>query len=377
MSFELTGDQQYKEWLLDIKSKIRNTQIKAAIKVNQELLMLYWNLGAEIVDKQATTQWGSGFIRQLSNDLQTEFPDMKGFSKRNLETARQWYLFYSKFNKTTSDELRPIAQQLVAQLDATASIQNGETWEEWITDKITRIPWGHNIVIMSKCKNLEEALYYVRNTIHYSWSRAILIHHIESKLYHREGKALNNFDATLPKPQSDLARQTLKDPYIFDFLRLTKDHDERDLEAGLVEHITKFLMELGAGFSFFGRQYHLEVDGQDFYIDLLFYHVKLHCYVVIELKETRFRPEYAGKLNFYLSVVDDQLGSEVEQPTIGILICRDKNQTIAEYALRDIQKPIGVSEHQLTQSLPDDLKSSLPSIEEIERELDELDESEM
>ncbi|MBV7338019.1 DUF1016 family protein [Chloroflexi bacterium TSY] len=239
--------------------------------------------------------------------------------------------------------------------------------------EILQIPWGHNREIISKCKNLPEALYYVQNTLQHNWSRAVLVHQIESKLYQREGKALNNSAHTLPKPQSDLAQQMLKDPYIFDFLHLTKEYTERDLEDALVEHITKFLLELGAGFSFLSRQYHLEIGGQDFYIDLLFYHVRLHCYIVIELKATSFQAEYVGKLNLYLSAVDDQLRSTLDQPTIGILICKDKNKTVAEYALRDINKPIGVSEYQLTQSLPDDLKSSLPSIEEIEQELADLD----
>ena len=372
MSFDLTVDQQYKAWLAKLKHKVRNAQIKAAVRVNTELLTLYWELGADIIAKQTNTKWGDGFLLQLSKDLMAEFPDLKGFSKRNLEIIRQWYLFYSQANHVAQPTFTLIAKQAVSQLTSGEDQPVITPQEKWITTQITQIPWGHNIAIITKCKNLEEALYYVQNTIHYNWSRAVLVHQIESKLYQREGKALNNFALTLPKPQSDLAQQTLKDPYIFDFLHLTKDYTERDLENGLIEHITKFLLELGAGFSFLGRQYHLEIGGQDFYIDLLFYHVKLHCYVVIELKATDFQPEYAGKLNFYLSAVDDRLRSDPDQPTIGILICKDKNKTVAEYALRDIHKPIGVSEYQLTQSLPDDLKSSLPSIEEIERELEGL-----
>lgn len=356
MSFDMISDIDYKQWLAEVKATVRECQIKAMIKVNAELLKLYWQLGAMIVEKQAKAAWGDKLVAQLSHDLSTEFPAMKGFSRTNLLYIRQWYLFYRNDSA--------IVPQVVGQLEAAPT-----------PEAIFQIPWGHNREIISKCKTQAEALYYVHNTIQYNWSRAVLVHQIESRLYQREGKALNNFALTLPKPQSDLAQQTLKDPYLFDFLHLTKDYSERDLENGLIEHITKFLLELGAGFSFLGRQYHLEIGGQDFYIDLLFYHVKLHCYVVIELKATAFQPEYAGKLNFYLSAVDDRLRTEPDQPTIGILICKDKNKTVAEYALRDIHKPIGVSEYQLTQALPDDLKSSLPSIEEIERELEGLDES--
>jgi predicted nuclease of restriction endonuclease-like (RecB) superfamily len=373
MSSNLTVNHAYKEWVTALKQKVRTTQIKAAVGVNRELLMLYWELGAEIVEKQTHARWGDGFLQQLSQDLKAEFPELKGFSKRNLEMMRQWYLFYRLENQF-GDRPEPIAQQAVAQL-IPADIEAFEEWEAWVHGQITQIPWGHNTVILNKCNDLYEAVYYVQNTIQHNWSRAVLVHQIESRLYQREGKAISNFAHTLPKPQSDLAQQTLKDPYIFDFLHMTQEYTERDLENAMVEHITKFLMELGAGFSFLGRQYHLEVGEKDFYIDLLFYHVKLHCYVVVELKVTSFQPEYAGKLNFYLSAVDDLLRTEVEQPTIGILICKDKDHTVAEYALRDINKPIGVSEYQLTQSLPDDLKSSLPSIEEIERELEGLDDA--
>ena len=379
MSSDLVINKDYKVWLADIKLKVRNAQIKAALKVNTELLTLYWELGANIVAKQAAAKWGDGFLLQLSKDLTAEFPDMKGFSERNLKYIRAWYLFYSQEDTIGQQAVAQLAdsnqadlklQQLVGQTqEAEKSQQIADLITKQTVSQITQIPWGHNIVIITKCKNLPEALYYVQNTITHNWSRSVLVHQIESGLYKREGKAVNNFAATLPKPQSDLAKQTLKDPYIFDFLQLTKEYDERDLENGLTQHVSKFLLELGAGFSYLGRQYHLEVAGEDFYIDLLFYHVKLHCYVVIELNTTKFQPEDAGKLNFYLSAVDDILRTPQDQPTIGILICKDKIKTIAEYALRDINKPMGVSEYQLTESLPENLKGSLPSIEEIEAEL--------
>jgi len=334
----------YKAFIQDIKNRIQTAQIKAAVSINRALLALYWDLAQRIVEKQKEASWGDGFLVQMSQDLQTEFPAMKGFSKRNLELMRQWYQFWSSENA--------IAQQLVSQ-----------------------IPWGHNLVIMTKIKDPIAALFYVQNTMQNSWSRAVLTHHIESDLYQREGRAISNFQETLPVPQSDLAQQTLKDPYTFDFLCLQKKHDEKELEDGLIAHVTQFLLELGAGFSYIGRQYRLEVSGDEFFIDLLFYHTRLHCYVVIELKAVKFKPEFAGKLNFYVSAVDGILKTEQDNPTIGILICKSKNDTVVEYTLKDIHKPIGVSEYVITKNLPPDLKSSLPSIEEIEAELGLVDEN--
>lgn len=235
---------------------------------------------------------------------------------------------------------------------------------------VAQIPWGHNIVIVSKCKSNAEAFFYIQKTIQNNWSRAVLTHHIESGLYAREGKAITNFRTTLPEPQSDLARQILKDPYGFDFLMLREKHDEKELEDALINHVTRFLLELGFGFSYLGRQHQLEINGDEFFIDLLFYHVRLHCYVVVELKTVKFKPEFAGKLNFYVSAVDGILKTEQDNPTIGILICKSKNKTVVEYALKDIHKPIGVSEYTITKNLPEEFKSSLPSIEEIEAELE-------
>jgi predicted nuclease of restriction endonuclease-like (RecB) superfamily len=353
---KLQTDIQYKNWLADLKTKVRSIQIKAALAVNKELLTFYWELGSDIVQKQSATNWGDGFLSQLSRDLTTEFPDIKGFSLSNLKYVKQWYLFYSQTVELSQQAVGQIGKQPAAQFVKQAVSQ------------ITQIPWGHNIAIISKCKNLEEALYYVRNTIAHNWSRSVLVHHIESGLYRREGKSISNFTAALPKPQSDLALQTLKDPYIFDFLSMSKDYNERELEKGLVEHITHFLLELGAGFAYIGRQVPLQVGERDFFIDLLFYHTRLHCYVVIELKTADFEPEHAGKLNFYIKAIDEQLRKEGDQPTIGILLCKNRDKLVAEYALSDIHKPIGVSEYQLTQLLPENLKSSLPSIEEIEAE---------
>jgi len=331
----------YKQWLGELKQKFQQTQLKAAVQVNSSLLEFYWSLGKDIVEKQADAVWGSGFLKQLSHDLMLEFPDVKGFSKRNLEQIRRWYLFWT--------EQGAIAKQPAAQL--------------------MQIPWWHHVVIVSKCSTRVEALYYVQQTQANGWSRSVLTHQIESGLWQRDGKAINNFESTLPAIQSDLAQQTLKDPYVFDFLSLSKDYNERELEQSLVKHITAFLLELGAGFAYVGKQVPLQVGEREFFLDLLFYHIHLHCYVVIELKTTDFEPEHAGKLNFYIKAVDEILRKDGDAATIGMLLCKDKDKLVAEYALSDINKPIGVSAYQLTQSLPENLQSQLPSIEEIEQEL--------
>lgn len=349
MGSEMIVDVAYKAWLRELKERVHQSQLKAAVSVNRTLLEFYWQLGADIVNKQQKTVWGSGFIKQLSHDLLTEFPELRGFSERNIKYIRQWFLFWS----TT----KQIGQQPVAQLNCDP------------VQLITQIPWGHNIVIVSKCASAEEAVFYVNATVENGWSRNVLTHQIENNLYSRQGKTIDNFDKTLPKPQSDLARQTLKDPYSFDFLTLSDDYNERQLEKELVDHISKFLLELGAGFAYVGRQVPLQVGERDFFLDLLFYHTRLHCYVVVELKTGDFEPEHAGKLNFYLKAVDEQLRQENDNSSIGILLCKNKDKLVVEYALSDIRKPIGVSEYQLTKSLPDDLKSNLPSIEEIETEL--------
>lgn len=331
----------YREWVIALKSKFQNVQLKAAVAVNTALLQFYWELGQEIIEKQQSSQWGDGFLNQLSLDLTAEFPEVKGFSKRNLQQIRQWYRYWAGSNA--------IALQPVAQLFS--------------------VPWSHNLTIISKCSNQQEALYYIQNTIVYGWSRSVLTHQIESGLWQREGQAISNFADTLPAVQSDLAAQTLKDPYIFDFLSLTKEHTERELELGLIQHISQFLLELGAGFAYLGRQVPLQVGEREFFIDLLFYHTRLHCYVVVELKTVDFEPEYTGKLNFYIKAVDEQLRQAADEPTIGLLLCKNKDKLVAEYSLSDIHKPMGIATYELTHTLPDSLKTSLPSIEVIEAEL--------
>jgi len=346
---ELKTTSDYRDWLKSLKLRVRQAQLKAAVQVNSALLTFYWELGADIVERQKTAKWGSSFLKQLSADLMAEFPDMKGFSLNNLQYIRRWYLFYAESLANCGAACATIWQQPVA--------------------KLVQIPWGHNRAIVSKCTDVEEALYYVQKTIENNWSRSVLVHQVESGLFQREGQAITNFADTMPAPQSDLAQQLLKDPYTFDFLSLTEDYNERELETALTDHITKFLLELGAGFAFVGRQKGLQVGERDFFLDLLFYHTKLHCYVVVELKMDEFEPEYAGKLNFYLKAVDEQLRGERDEATIGILLCKSRDRIVVEYALSDIHKPIGVSKYELTRSLPDNLKPSLPSIEELEAEL--------
>ena len=365
-------DTDYKHWLGDLKSRIRRCQIKAAVAVNNELLHLYWDLGRDIAVRQMDSVWGSGFFAQLSKDLKTEFQDMTGFSATNLKYCKRFYLFYSQarlIRSQTDSELPdenhqvgnglpvPIRQQLVDELENSLVFQ---------------IPWGHHVAIFTKCKSVEEAMFYVRQTVENGWSRDVLGLQLKSQLYHRQGKAISNFAVTLPEPMSDLAQQTLKDPYVFDFFTMTAPYQERDIEEQIIRHLTRFMLELGKGFAFVGRQYHLEIADNDYYVDLLFYHIRLKCYIVVELKNTKFIPEYAGKLNFYLSAVDSLLKQEDDKPTIGILLCRDKNNIEAEFALRDIHKPIGVSEFSLIEQLPEDLKSSLPTAEEFEEELNRL-----
>ncbi|PLY09730.1 MAG: DUF1016 domain-containing protein [Arcobacter sp.] len=266
-----------------------------------------------------------------------------------MQYFKQWYQFYSNW------------QQLVANLK--------KEKEQQVVSQLTQIPWGHNIQIVSKCKDTQEALFYVNKTIENSWSRSVLVHQMESKLYERSGKAISNFETTLPKEQSDLANELIKDPYNFDFLTLSENYKEKELESGLLEHITSFLLELGSGFAFVGKQKNLKVGQRDFYLDLLFYHIRMHCYVVVELKTVDFEPEFAGKLNFYIKAVDEQIKTTEDKPTIGILLCKSKDKVIVEYSLSDIHKPMGISQYDLTHIVPEELKGSLPAIEDIEAEL--------
>ena len=364
MERKLVIDRRYKKWVGELKERIRSAQVKAAIAVNRELLELYWELGREICEKQKVASWGDGLIVQLAKDLSAAFPGVRGFSQRNLFYIRQWYLFYSG----------EIVPQVVAEIgkvqQAVGQIGKGEG--EKVQQVAAEIPWGHNMLIINKCSNAAEGLFYVRETIKNGWSRAILAAQIKSKLYQRQGKAIDNFTVTLPEEQSELAKETLKNPYNFDFLMLGKEARERDLETALTNHIQKFILELGQGFAYMGRQFPLKVGGDDFYLDLLFYHTRLRCYVIVELKADEFRPEYAGKLNFYLNAVNAQLRHPEDQRSIGILLCRTPNKVVVEYSLQNITSPLGVAEYQIMNAVPDNLKGELPSIEELEQELEAI-----
>ncbi|MCT8534207.1 DUF1016 family protein [Glaesserella parasuis] len=311
--------ESYQNWLKSLKYHIHHSQQRAMLAVNSEMVLLYWKIGQEILQRQQSEGWGAKVIDQLSRDLTAEFPDMKGFSSRNLKYMRKFAQEWTEFE---------IVQQAVAQL-----------------------PWSHNVILLDKLNNEQERLWYARKAIENGWSRNMLVHQIEGQLFYRQGIAITNFDKTLPDTQSDLARQAFKDPYIFDFLNLTEQRHECELEQALTKHITQFLLELGAGFSFVGSQVKLNVGGDDFYIDLLFYHLKLRCYVVIELKTCDFKPEHIGQLNFYLTVVDNQLKTEIDTPTIGLLLCKNRNKVVVEYALQNNPLPIGVAEYQLQQLL--------------------------
>jgi len=351
----------YASLFIEIKTRIQASQVRAILTVNSELVRLYWDIGHMIDARQKHEGWGAGVIPRLARELKNEMPELKGFSERNIGYMIR---FAREYGAVT------ILQQPAAKISASAKapqpvtkLRDGLLWS---------IPWFHHVVLMEKVKDLSTRRWYMEQTLVNGWSRNILSMQIEAQAHARQDKARSNFAATLPEHQSDLVQQTLKDPYIFDFLTLTEPFQERELETALVRHLEKFLLELGQGFAFVGRQYKVEVDGEDFYIDLLFYHLRLRAFVVIELKKGKFKPEYAGKLNFYCNVVNDRLKHAADNPTIGLILCRERSRLLAEYSFAGIDKPIGISTYELTRALPKELKSSLPSVEEIEAELSGL-----
>lgn len=341
----------YNNLLIDIKKRIHQAQTKAILTANEEMIHMYWDIGDMIFHKQKEEGWGAGVIRRLSNDLHNELPEQKGFSERNIKFMVQLYKEYEGI------ELN--GKQPVSQIEERKQL-------------VSQIPWGHNIVLMQRIKDNSIRFWYMSQILQNSWNRDSLSTAIKNKFHENQKNLAHNFKSTLPTPQSELVSQTIKDPYIFDFVTLRDQFIERDLEVQLVHHLEKFLIELGSGFAFVGRQYHIEISTKDFYLDLLFYHLHLRCYIIIDLKRGDFKPEYAGKMNFYCSAVNDLLKQDIDNPTIGLILCQNKDKIFAEYALRDLNKPIGVSEYELTRVLPDNLKSNLPSIEEIEAELTDL-----
>ncbi|WP_217518767.1 PDDEXK nuclease domain-containing protein [Vibrio metschnikovii] len=333
----LTTNLDYQNWLLTLKQQVQQSQQKASLAVNAELVALYWSIGHQIAFKQQDQGWGTKVVEQLAQDLKQAFPAMKGFSRSNLMSMRAFALAWPDF------ESNPIVQQAVGQ-----------------------IPWGHNVLLMQKLEEKKQRLWYAAEVVKNGWSRAVLAHQVESGLLKRTGNAVNNFELTLPQPNSELAIQALKDPYNFDFLDLNAEAKERDIENALMKHITAFLLELGSGFALVGQQYNLNVGGDDFFIDLLFYHLNLRCYVVIELKADKLTPQDIGQLDFYLAAVDGELKRADDAPTIGLLLCKERNRVVAEYAVRNKTSPIGIAEYKLTEVLPSEIQGQLPSIADIE-----------
>ena len=323
---------RYVTWLTDLKQRIQSAQQRAVLSVNRELVLLYWDIGKEILDRQQAQGWGAKVIEQLAMDLTAAFPEMKGFSRRNLLYMRSF----------------------------------AEEWpnHEFVQQAGAQLPWGQNLLLLTKLKTREEREWYAAKAIENGWSRNVMWHHISTHLLERTGKAVTNFDGRLPKPDSELAQQTLKDPYLFDFLGISEEAKERDIETAMTQHVTRLLMELGEGFAFVGRQVPLEVDGQDFYIDLLFYNYRLHRFLVVELKAGEFKPEHAGQLNFYITLVDERIKSGEDKSTLGLLLCKKQHRVVAEYALRGMTQPIGIAEYRL--ELPADIASCLPTVEQIE-----------
>ena len=359
---------EYAGLLGQIKDRIRQSQVRAILSVNAELIRLYWDIGRILEGRQEREGYGKAVIPRLARDLHNEIPEVKGFSERNIG---RMIAFSRAYPEPTA-----LLPQAVAKPPSVEDVPQPAGGMGEGDSLLWLIPWGHHAVLMEKVKALDLRLWYMRQTLLHGWSRNVLTMMIGSEAHARQGKAISNFPdrlppPRLPPPQSDLAVQSLKDPYIFDFLTLEEPFHERELETGLLHHLERFLLELGQGFAFVGRQYHLEVGDEDFYVDLLFYHLRLRCFVVIDLKKGVFKAEYAGKMNFYLNVVDDKFRHETDTPSIGLILCQDRNRVVAEYALRGMNKPIGISEYELTRSLPTEFQSSLPTIEALEAELAE------
>lgn len=369
----------YRDLLGDIKSRVRQAQHRAALSANAELIRLYWDIGRLIAARQEAEGWGTGVIPRLAVDLKNELPEQKGFSETNLKRMVQ---FSEEYPGLFSIGARAVAQlpappepleigQLVAtQIGAPPVPQLSlEPVGPNSQRAVAQLSWAHNIVLIQKLKHLPTRLWYARQALEQGWSRDTLTVQIKNRAHERQGTAITNFATTLPEAHAALAQGLLKDPYLFDFLTLEEPFHERELETGLLTHIQKFLLELGRGFAFVGRQYRIDISDREYYLDLLFYHLHLRCFVVVDLKKGDFKPEYAGKMNFYCSAVDDLLRHQHDAPTIGLILCQTKDRILAEYALRDIHKPIGLAEYELTRALPKELASSLPSIEDIEAEL--------
>ncbi|MEO6455592.1 MAG: PDDEXK nuclease domain-containing protein [Ginsengibacter sp.] len=363
-------NKDYQTLLNGLKEKIRQARVKAIHAANFHLIQVYWEIGNTIAQQEQAEGWGAKTVDNLSKDLKAEFTDMKGLSPRNLRYMRDFANAYTLF---------PILQPLAAKLRSTNSLKiknkvlqppaaklHTASDDQFVQPLLAQIPWTHHTIILDKIKTAEERYFYIHKTIENGWSKNVLSLQIESGLYKRQGKAINNFSQTLPASDSDLAAQTFKSPYILEFLSLSEAAKERDVERGLTEHLKKFMLELGRGFAYVGNQYNLNVEGDDYFLDLLFYNYHLHCFVVFELKIGEFKPEFAGKLNFYINTINQQIKGAGDKPTIGILLCKTPNDTVVKYSLQGIETPIGVADYKLKQALPKELKSELPSVKELE-----------
>ena len=371
-------DKDYARWLEELCKRYRRSQIKAAVKVNQEMLRFYWELGRDIVEMKVEQRWGEKVITTLSADLKQAIPGATGFSRINLYYTKRFYSLYSKFISVVPQPGEQLSSNSGIEIVPQPGEQLPAQVAERLASELFMLPWGHHKLLIDKFSaDSDKALFYLHQAVENGWSRSVLLNMLGTSLYERQGKALTNFTRTLPPETSDLAQQLTRDPYCFDFLTLREQFDERELENALIDNVTKFLLELGTGFSFMGRQFHLEVGKQEFFPDLLFYNTRLHAYCVVELKTTSFKPEYLGQLSFYVSAINHQFKTDIDNPTIGLLVCKDKDNIVAQYALESYTQPIGVSEFQLADIYPTDFRSSMPTIEEIEARLGEMTNQQM
>ena len=380
-------DKDYKQWISELSSRFRQSQVKAAVRVNSTMLEFYWSIGRDLSQKQFLNTYGSGFFKQVSADLQNELPDVKGLSPTNIKYCKYFYELYSPLLGNFPQAADELCEKSIGATNEHdfANSQDAEICLQHVDDSaisknrqqavddfemLFRIPWGHHVQIINKCKdNLPQALFFVQKTIENNWSRAVLLNFLDTDLFEREGKAITNFKTSLPAPNGDLAQQMTKDPYCFDFLSISKKYTEKELKDALMDNIQRFLLELGNGFAFVGREVRIEVGETEKFIDMLFYNIKLHCYVVLEVKVEKFDFSNVGQLGGYIVAVNHQLKGENDNPTIGLLVCKYKDSVEAQYALESSSQPIGVSAYQLSKLLPENFKSSLPAIEELESAL--------
>lgn len=368
--------RNYAALLRQIKQRVLLAQQRAIYAANEEMLRMYWDIGKMLQQSQQTDGWGKKTLQRLSVDLKNDYPEIKGFSVRNMQCMMQFFGEYNQELTMVKGATPIITQSVIAQLEKASKAMTQSVIAPLegynFALPIKHLGWTHNLILMQQVKDIRARYWYMVQSIASHWKTRYLQEAIQLDYYGKHGALANNFTETLPAPEADEVKSLLKDPYIFDMLTFTDQYNERDVEIGLVKHVEKFLVEMGAGFAFMGRQYHIEVSGDDYYIDMLMYNTFLHRYLVIELKDTEFKPEYIGKLNFYCSAVDDVLCREGDNRTIGLLLCKTKDRIKAEYALRDIQKPIGISDYELGQVLPKNFRGSLPTIEEIEKELEQV-----